>query len=209
MEKTPEPNFIDSMIEKILDQDWAITLKSKWEELDVGLRTQIKWGMTGAYFLAIIGFIGYSVWEISDRKALLTEKKGVLNFIQSSQDEMQKLRAQNMGLAADSGGTFSDFIDGVATQQGLQPQMQVTVASEKALPATDALKETLVDVSVKKINIRQLVKLAHELENGSKPLKLRKLLIINLDPEGWLEAELNFSGFQVAAIPAKAGNNKK
>ena len=72
----------------------------------------------------------------------------------------------------------------------------MTVSAEKPGASGEVAKESLFDLSLKKVSIRQVVKLAYFLESGSQPVKLRNLSIdTNADASGYLDATLSVSTF--------------
>ena len=75
---------------------------------------------------------------------------------------------------------------------------------EKPGPASGETHEGLIDIQVKKVPVKRLVRFALGLETGDKPVKLRTLSIdSNADAEGLLDATLSVSVFTLVASNTK------
>ncbi|MBI3535749.1 MAG: hypothetical protein HY072_09735, partial [Deltaproteobacteria bacterium] len=74
----------------------------------------------------------------------------------------------------------------------------LTIGSEKEGANTVSSTETLLNIDVKHINIKQVIQLAHTLESGSRIVKIRNLKITT-DPDlsGYLDSTLSLSCFNV------------
>jgi len=72
----------------------------------------------------------------------------------------------------------------------------ITASPEKAGESSEQTKETLVDLNLKHVSIKQVVNFAVALESGARPVKLRNLQIdTKADPTGYMDATLSVSGF--------------
>lgn len=58
--------------------------------------------------------------------------------------------------------------------------------------------ESSIEVAIKHVNIKQVVRYAFQLENGARPIKLRNLAIdTKNDPSGYMDATLTVSAFSL------------
>ncbi len=140
-------------------------------------------------------------------KKELTEKNELVTLIQSATNEMRQLKdSAPAGARTQNGGNgpWAPFLEQVATSSGID-KAALTVANEKTAPQPkDApkeggTKETLMDVTLKKVNIKQVIRFINSLENGSRPVKLRALSIdTKNEATGYLDAVLSISGFSLA-----------
>ena len=70
---------------------------------------------------------------------------------------------------------------------------------EKPGNPSELAKEALIDLTLKKINIKQAVRYAFNLEHGARPVKLRNLSIeTKSDNPGYVDAVLAVSAFTPA-----------
>lgn len=197
----------DQLLSKISDslneQQWFQELKSKWEEIDPQSRMYLKLGgAIGAALLVIV--VGASfVWSVHSLKTELNEKGDLLALINNANDELRRLKETSSVLSSSTtnvggaGENWPAYLSGMAEPSGI-PKEGVTVSEEKKGTATPQTKESLFDISVKHVNIRQVVRYVLSLESGGRPVKLRNLLIdTKEDPSGYLDATLSISAFSL------------
>jgi hypothetical protein len=180
------------------EQEWFKQLKAKWEELDPQSRTYVKAGAAfGSVLLTLILLLS-AVWSVHSLKNELAEKQELLTHIQNGYEELRRLREESSGLSAGGGGgagPWPAYIETVGTNAGVD-KSAYSLSPEKSGATSDQAKETLIDLSLKHVSIKQIVRFAFGLENGSRPVKLRNLAIdTNADPEGYMDATLSISAF--------------
>lgn len=205
-----------NLSEKIQDQVWFQQLKAKWDELDARAKTAVKYASLIGSIVVGVGLVGTSLYAVSDKKDEIDRKTALIAKIQSSQDELRRLREVTSRFAGGDAAPWTQFLQDKAGEIGLDPAV-VTVGAEKLIgektkeapkakdakaaapaPAADAPEETVVDVSLKKINVRQLVKYLQAIENSGRTVKLRKLQIDTApDESGYLDASLAVSAFRL------------
>jgi hypothetical protein len=197
-----------TLLDKIQEQTWFQQLKSKYDELDAQSRTYLQWAGAGAAVLIVAWvFIG-TAWKVHRIRGDLAEKDELLQLIQSANEEMGELKAK-IPYSAEGGPAsnqpLKDYVSGIAVNAGIAPGA-LELSNEKLDPpregardaSRDTTKETLAQVSVKKINVKQVVRLLFQLENGSRPIKVRNLNIdTHTDESGYLDATLQISAFTV------------
>jgi hypothetical protein len=87
------------------------------------------------------------------------------------------------------------YFESLAPNAGLD-KSSLSVNSEKVGASNDQSKETLFDLNLKHVSIKQIVRFALALESGQKPIKLRNLSIDTKDdPAGYMDATLAISVF--------------
>jgi len=196
-----------AFVEWLNEQDWFLKLKAKWEELDPQSRTYLKTaGVIGTVLIVFILTLS-SVWRGYSLRSELSEKNELLNMIQSSNEELRHLREINNAAPAGSGPSsngdsqWNGYFESITGTAGLD-KTSLGVSSEKPGNSTDTVKESLFDLNLKHVSIKQVVRYAFYLENGSRPVKLRNLRIdTNSDPAGYMDATLAVSAF--AMVPTK------
>ncbi|MGK5084640.1 hypothetical protein WDW37_15195 [Bdellovibrionota bacterium FG-1] len=189
--------WLSSVSEWLGEQSWFQQLKGKWDELDPPSKSYLKAGGLGALTLSVILLVISSLWSIHSLKSELNEKQDLLSMIQSANEELRRLKETNGNVPspAAGGGTWQNYFESLAAGVGID-KTSLTVGTEKPGPANEITKETLYDVSLKHVSIKQVVRYAHGLENGVRPVKLRNLQIDTKgDAEGYMDATLALSGF--------------
>lgn len=207
--------FFSQLSDKINEQSWFQELKGKWEELDPQSRMYLKFAGVGTGALLFVILTLSSLWSVHTLKKDLAERSELLSMIQSANDELHRLREAGPGAS----GTGEDapwpgFFENVSVQAGMDKTV-VEVSAEKPAPAPVArekdkdrdkdkekdkseppTKESLFDINLKHVSIKQVVRYAYYVENGSRPVKLRNISIdTKSDPEGYMNATLSVSGF--------------
>jgi len=195
--------LINSASDWLNEQEWFGQLKTKWEELDTQSRLYVKAGGLAGGLLLLLMFVLSAVWSVHSLKTELAEKTELVTSIQSASDELRRLReetasspAASSATAAPAGnGTWSSYFETVGSTAGLDKTM-LTVSSDKPGATSEQAKESLYDLSLKHVSIKQVVRYAFGLENGTRPVKLRNLLIdTHADPQGYMDATLAVSAF--------------
>jgi hypothetical protein len=194
------PTFLQRLLDKIQEQAWFQQLRSKWDELDAQSKSYLQWA-GGAGSILLVGwiFLG-TAWNVHSIRSEIAEKEELLALLQSANEEMGELKEQIPSVA--TGGTsaaqpIKDYLSGLATQINV-PAASLELSNEKVGSPREGSKETLAQVTLKKINVRQLVKFIFQMENGSRPMKLRNLEVATQsDESGYLDATLQVSAFAI------------
>jgi hypothetical protein len=194
--------LLNSASDWLGEQEWFGQLKTKWEELDTESRLYIKAGSLVGGLLFLLFLVLSAVWSVHSLKSELADKTELVSSIQAANDELRRLRDETAGSPAASpgaatvgNGTWTSYFETVGGTAGLDKSM-LTVSGDKPGTTTEQAKETLYDLSLKHVSIKQVVRYAFSLENGTRPVKLRNLAIdTHADPEGYMDATLAVSGF--------------
>jgi len=196
--------LMNSISDWLDEQVWFQQLKAKWEELDPQSRLYVQFAGAGGSVLLVIFILFSFYWSVHKTKEELMAKSELLSMVSSAADELHTLQASNSSLSAGgnpAGGAPSSnepwpaYFEATAGSAGIS-KGSLTVSDSKAGTTSDIAKETLYDLSMKKVSIRQAVRLAQTLEAGARPVKLRNLTIdTQPDASGYLDATLSVSAF--------------
>jgi hypothetical protein len=191
--------FTDSIEEQV----WYQELKQKWEELDPQSRFYAKAASVGGTLLCIVVVVISSMWGVYKLKRDFAEKSDLLSTMQAANDELRRLKDANASAVStavgENAGPWSPYLESVAAAAGLD-RSTLEIGAEKPGNNTDSSKEALLDVTLKHVSIKQVVRLAFQLENGARPMKLRNLSIdTQSDPTGYMNATLAVSGFTLVS----------
>jgi hypothetical protein len=193
--------WLGSVSEKLNEQEWFQQLKAKWDELDPASKGYLKAGGLGGGILLLLIIVISSIWSVHSLKSELQEKQELLSMIQSANEELRALRetTSNVPAGGAAGGTWQSHFESVAGAAGID-KAAMTIGPEKPGSSSDTTKEALYDVALKHVSIKQVVRFAHALESGARPVKLRNMTIdTQSDKEGYMDATLNLSGFALVA----------
>lgn len=206
--------------DKIQDQVWYQQGKAKWDELDGRAKTAIKYASLIGSAVLIVAFVGSSLYSVAEQKREIEEKLGLIQKIQSAQDELRRLRDVTSRFNGGGEEPWGQFIQSKGAPAGIDPST-IQIASESVVtggasaPAAKTAKspkdsketavtsgagpeETVVEATLAKVNVRQLTKFMHEIENGGRTVKVRRLKIdTQPDESGYLSATIVVSAFRL------------
>lgn len=185
------------------DQEWFQQIKQKWDELDAQSRLYLQIaGICGSVGLVLFSLFSF-MWKVHKLKAETADKTQLLTMITSADNELKRLRELNAPLNQAAATpeqkpqTWPEYIDSSASRVGIDKNVY-TVSEPKPGTSSELTKESLIDVSLKKVNIKQVVRFALSVQNGGRPVKLRNLVIdTHPDGTGYLNATLSLSAFNL------------
>jgi hypothetical protein len=195
-----------TLSDSLHEQAWFQELRGKWDELDPQSKIYLKFAALGALGLSIIVLVLSAVWRVHGLKTEYEEKTQLLNTIQNANDEIRRLKdsiplearrgdAGESKIPGDAEGGSLAYFQSLASTHGIGSG-NLSIRSEKPGTSNEYSKEILLELSMKHINVKQLVRFAYALENGKRPVKLRNLAInTQADSSGYLDATLALSAF--------------
>jgi type II secretory pathway component PulM len=197
--------------DQLASQVWYQQVRGKWEELPSDRRVLIQIGSVSLLLLIVVG-LNYSALSDGNRKrAQIEETQALSQMIRETQEEIRVLKEQTPGFQSGAvegqDAPISEYLLSVAGQNQIDPTL-VTIGNEKvvgekkastaskAAESKDLVRETLVDFTIKKLSVRQLVKLSYSLQHGARAIKIRNLNVKNADDESaYLEVTWSLSFF--------------
>ena len=208
---TNSESRIGQLIERA--KDWITQqtayqqIREKWDSLDSESQRSLRLGgMAFGMLSAILITLGM-MWSTHSLKNDVIEKQSLLGQLQGWTDEVRGLRDTTQGAVGrmtDLVGPWNVTIDQVATEAGID-KGALSVATEKVGATTDNAKETLLEIQLKQVSIKQIVNFAFKLESNPRILRLRQLSIqTKEDLTGYLDAVLQVAGYNL-----QDPNNKK
>jgi hypothetical protein len=196
---------LDGMVDSLQARPSYQKLVERWDSLSQESKLYVQFAGAGCLILLFLVTTIASIWHVRGLKQQLDQKQELLNSLRSAREEISTLQLKNHKdlqaiHAAAEKIPWKTYFESVAVQVGIEPASlkvapsSVEVEQDASLKAL--AKETTFDITVQKINVRQFTKFAFELENGSKPIKLRNLSIkTHPDLSGYLDAFFSVSGF--------------
>jgi hypothetical protein len=183
------------------EQEWFQQLQEKWEALDAQSRFYLKVALSAGGVLLVLITIFSFIWSVRSLRKELEDKNELLTMIQSGNEELRRLRDANAGASSGEGDAtpWNTYLQSQGQTAGVDSS-NIIISAEKGSESSEFAKETRYDVELKKVNVKQLVRYAYALENGSRPVKLRHMTVdTGSDLSGYLNAVLSVSTFTVLA----------
>lgn len=191
-------NFLTEFGDKIQEQQWFIEAKQSWEGLDPEKRFYVIVGGLAGGIIVFLIMISSMVLSVGKLRNDVQSKRELISMIHTSNEELRRLKSSGMAIT-ESEGAWPPYFEMKAQAVGIE-KTSLTIGPEKANKPVDSSTESAIELNLKKVSIKQVVKLALEIENGTRPVKVRRLMInTNSDPEGWLDAAISVSAFSVKA----------
>ena len=193
--------WIDQITEKLSEQEWYQTLRSKWDELDPKSRTYLQFAMgAGAIGLILLLMIG-SMLNVRTLHRELDEKAELLSYLQTANEEMRAAREAGESEVAEDPTTanlpWAGFLENMATQSTID-KLSLEISAEKPGLGNEHATESQMEVSLKHVSIKQIARFAFRIENGPRSVRIRNLAIdTGNDPLGYMNGKLLISAFMV------------
>jgi len=180
--------------------------------MDPNSRKYFKMAMGGIFALGLVIVMTNIIYGVHNLETIVSEKKDILKFIRDADQELRALKGRNRPPTPsnknDSPLDWNSFFENTAATAGIDPKSLTIPPSKKIRnrkkskkkasknkKSKKSAKETLFEIQVSQVNIRQLVRYAFYLENGIRPIKLKHLKISRKDSNGNLAATLYISAF--------------
>jgi hypothetical protein len=191
-------------LDQLQEQAWYQQIKQQWEELDPQSKLYLKSAAILGVVLGVLMAVFSSIWSVRSLKSELAEKLELNTYIEGETETLRRLRESNTSLGTPPGGPWNTYVQQVAQAAGLDPAT-LTLTPEKPGTSSPLSDEALMDVSLKKVSIRQIVRLAVQIETGLRPVKVRNVEIdTHADMTGYMDAKISLSLFNVKEeAPAK------
>lgn len=205
-DKSTFMQFFSSIGDSLSEQAWFQQIKSKWDELDTKSRMYLQFSGAGISALLVVFLLFSFMWSVHKMKIEVEDHAELLSVIQHANDEIRNLQSANKslatlvqstapGAAAPPPENWPAYFESTAGAFGVN-RSNLTISEAKPGATNDVSKESLIDVTLKKVNIKQAVKFAQGLEAGTKPVKLRGMKIDTApDGTGYLDVTFSVSTF--------------
>lgn len=212
--------FTQRISDKLQDQVWFQQAKVKWDELDARSKMAVKYILLVSVSVCLVGGVGSYLYTVADKKHEIEEKLALIQKIQSAQDELRRLKDVTSRFSGGGDQPWGQFIQEQATPAGISPE-SVKIVTESVVaggaapapapksaakgkektetpPAAAGPEETVVEASLERVNVRQLTKFVHAIENGGRTVKVRRLQVDAApDESGYLTATVVVSAFRL------------
>ncbi len=184
-------------LDQLQEQQWYQQIKQQWEELDPQSKLYLKSASIIGVVLGVLMAVFSSIWSVRSLKTELADKLELITYIEGETETLRRLREANTNVGTPPGGPWNTYLQGVATAAGIDPAT-LTVGAEKPGSSSPVSEEALADVALKHVSIKQIVRLAVQIETGVRPVKIRHIAIdTHADPGGYMDAKMALSLFNV------------
>jgi type II secretory pathway pseudopilin PulG len=196
--------LLQKILESIRDQAWFQSLKGKWDELDAQSRTYLQGAFAVGSALLVTWLVFGTWWKVRGVRRELTEKQEILQMVRSAAEEMRSLQEQiptQSRNIEEKPQPWDEYFQGLASNAGVA-STTLEISGESPGQSRELSKEGFIEIQLKKVNVKQLSRFSFQLENGRRPVKIRKLQVdTHTDLSGYLDAK-----FSVAVYTLKAAS---
>lgn len=198
-----------SILDKLNEQVWFQQIKAKWDEVPLESRNAIQISGISIISISILSGLLYFGLETYTLKKQYNDRLSILSLLQNATDEINRLKEKSSLSGAEEKGGWDSYFTKKAEGQHITKE-QITISPESAIGSGGATKELAVTLTMKHINIKQFTNLVQSIENGERPVKVRNINVdTHFDPEGYLDAKIIVSAFEVATDKNQAPAEKE
>jgi type II secretory pathway component PulM len=181
-------------------------MKKFWDNLGAREKLYILAGMGIAALILLVQFAILPFWEERERvaKAIDAQEK-ILKEMNAQLTEYRVLRRdmdsiQRAMASRPSDFTLYTFVERKAREAGVRPNVKAINPSRGMNAGT--YEETMADVSLEKITLRQLVQFLYQADSPRDAVRIRKLTVRkSLESPEYLSATVQLATYQAAAAP--------
>jgi type II secretory pathway component PulM len=185
-------------------------MKKFWDNLGAREKLYILAGMGIAALILLVQFAILPFWEERERvaKAIDAQEK-ILREMNAQLTEYRVLRRdmdtiQRAMASRPSDFTLYTFVERKAREAGVRPNVKAINPSRGMSAGT--YEETMADVSLEKITLRQLVQFLYQADSPRDAVRIRKLTVRkSLESPEYLTATVQLATYQAATAP-RPGN---
>jgi type II secretory pathway component PulM len=185
-------------------------MKKFWDNLGAREKLYILAGMGIAALILLVQFAILPFWEERERvaKAIDAQEK-ILKEMNAQLTEYRVLRRdmdtiQRAMASRPSDFTLYTFVERKAREAGVRPNVKAINPSRGMSAGT--YEETMADVSLEKITLRQLVQFLYQADSPRDAVRIRKLTVRkSLESPEYLTATVQLATYQAATAP-RPGN---
>jgi len=185
-------------------------MKKFWDNLGAREKLYILAGMGIAALILLVQFAILPFWEERERvaKAIDAQEK-ILKEMNAQLTEYRVLRRdmdsiQRAMASRPSDFTLYTFVERKAREAGVRPNVKAINPSRGMSAGT--YEETMADVSLEKITLRQLVQFLYQADSPRDAVRIRKLTVRkSMESPEYLTATVQLATYQAATAP-RPGN---
>ncbi|MBI3558617.1 MAG: hypothetical protein HY074_20300 [Deltaproteobacteria bacterium] len=183
---------LDTLLEQIRDSETYQQIKLKYDELDSRTKLYVNLGaVAGVVFVVFLSLV-ISMAKLNGLKSEINDREDLIGYLQRSGDQIKQLQAaqRNSHSQSDTSSPFGSLVNNALQTLGIDPS-KVDVGSEHPGSQTKTAAETLLDVKLTQVNLRQIQQLLFSLgEQGAlRGISFKDLTIDTKgDPSGWMDA---------------------
>jgi type II secretory pathway component PulM len=190
---------LDKVLETIRDSEAFQQLKAQYDELDAQSKLYLNLGGIAAVAFAV--FLSIVLWmgHLSSIKSDIDEKEDLIGYLQRSADSIKTMKAQQKSPnAADASAPLAAVVDAVINTSGLD-RGKVEVSQERSGAQEKDTVESLVDVKLSQVNLRQVVRFLFTATDmgAARGLSVKDLTVDTKgDPSGYMDATATLSAYK-------------
>lgn len=186
--------------DSIQDSEAYQQIKTKYDDLDTQVKLYINLGAIGFLALIIMISVLSGLARVKGLKSEIDDKEVLIGYLQRSADSIKQMRAQaqaSLG-APDLSSPLNTFAEGVFATSNID-RAKMEIAAERPGAEDKDSREVLVDIKLKQLNLRQIVRFLFNLTDQGKKRSLNiKELDIDThgDPSGYMDAAITIASYR-------------
>lgn len=186
--------------EKIKESEAYLQVKAKYDELDPQTKLYINLGSIGAILLVVVISVIGGVAKVNGLASDIDRREELIGYLQISAENLKQLKEKQEAARgnADVSSPLPTFVENVSTSSGLNPD-KLVLGLEKPGQEMKGAKESLLEVKLTQINLKQLTRLLFNLtdQGSARNLNIRDLTVdTKSDPTGYLDATFMIATYQ-------------
>lgn len=196
--------WLPPLLERISENEVFKQLKAKWDELDPQSRLYARSAMGVLGTLTVLTLVLSTLGKTSRLEHEVAEKTELISMLNSATDEIKILGAtpSTTKPSDEAGGAEGKEPDWNATIQAFGepsriPKEKITLSSPLTPQSSDSVKESLIDVSLSQINVRQLLTFLVQAESSEHAIRVRNMQVDTIGTDGHLQAKIALSAFHI------------
>ena len=178
--------------ESIRDSETYQQLKLKYDELDSQTKLYVNLGTLGGVIFAVFLSLVISMAKLNGLKSEINDREELIGYLQRSSDQIKQAQAaqRNSNNTGDTTSPFGTLVNNALQTLNIDPA-KAEVGSEHPGTQTKTAAETLLDVKLTQVNLRQIQALLFTLgeEGAPRSVSFKDLTVDTKgDPSGWMDA---------------------
>jgi hypothetical protein len=141
--------------------------------------------------------------KVNTLKSEMNEREEMIGYLQNSADNLKRLKAQFESSKGnqDLSSPLKAFAEGVSRQAGFEDSTKIEIGAERnGTESTKDIKETLLDIKLTQVNLKQLTRLLFELtdKGSARNLNIKDLSVNTKDGTGVLDVTMVVATYTAA-----------
>jgi hypothetical protein len=188
--------------EQIRESESYQQIKAKYDELDAQTKLYVNLAVVAGCALVVFSTVLAGMAKVSSLKSDVNDREELIGSLERSADTIRQLKAQQSSSrgSADANSPLASFVENVGINSNLD-RGKMDIGAERDAPNDPANKdaiESLVDVKISQINVRQLTRFLFNLvdQGAVRSLNIKDLSVDTKDASGYIDASVTVAAYR-------------